>query len=338
MAGNIDTLTLASTTLANYSKTLIDNVFEAIPLTAYLKAKKGRSVDGGEPIKTPLIYAKNTTFKPSSKRAVIDTTEQDIITEANYYWKIITGSVSLAKFDLEVLNRGSAKLIDILKPQMQVAELSLTDQIDKQLHTGVDYELTANGWDVANCIWGLYDMVNSADPTVANYGGIDRDTYTWWKSNVVVSATTYGTSDLMLSSVNNMYNTGANGRDKPDLGLCGQAQYERLEDLLGDKVMRNDWAKGAGFEAIEWKGMTIMLDKSLDSGYAASADLQDDRMYFLNSKYIDFIEAQDWNPQITPFMTIPNQPTKVAQILWAGQLICSNCARQGVINTLTTSY
>jgi hypothetical protein len=316
MAGQIDTLTLATTTLANYSRKIVDNAFSYIFLPKFLRQKSNGTWDGGEPIQVPLMYAKNTTIKVISKRAKLDTTEQDILTNAKFYWSIIGGTISLNDFDLEVLNKGQGKLLDILKPQMQCAELSLADTLNSKL------------WTARATIedpWGIPDMVDSADPSLANFGDIDRDSYTWWKSTETTKA---ADPDLLVSHINTLYNTLSNGPDHPDIGMCDQTQYERLEDLLGNKIQLDEKIADLGFQAIKLKGMSIVLDKS------ATAQT----FYMLNTKYIDFKEDSNWNPKVTAFQDVVDQPTKVAKILWAGQLTCSNCARQGKLTNLSASY
>ena len=53
-------------------------------------------------------------------------------------------------------------------------------------------------------------------------------------------------------------------------------------------------------------------------------------MYFLNTDFLELVAHQDANMEIMPELRSVNQDALVIPILFQGNLVCSNRARQGV--------
>lgn len=89
MAGLTESRTwdaLLTTTLANYRKQLMDNIFNDYPFLSYMNGKLGkairggtikRTVNGGESIVEHLLYEKNSTVKSYAGAETLDTTLQE---------------------------------------------------------------------------------------------------------------------------------------------------------------------------------------------------------------------------------------------------------------------
>ena len=74
---------LLTTTLANYRKTLVDNIFDDYPFLSYINGKLGKAMRGGsikrteaggESIVEHLLYAMNSTVKSYAGAETLDTT------------------------------------------------------------------------------------------------------------------------------------------------------------------------------------------------------------------------------------------------------------------------
>ncbi len=77
MPGNTDYTSLMSTTLANYRKTLVDNVFKKSFFYNYMmEGKRLKTESGGTKIVVPLMYGTNNTVKAYSGYDILDTTPQ----------------------------------------------------------------------------------------------------------------------------------------------------------------------------------------------------------------------------------------------------------------------
>jgi hypothetical protein len=316
---NLDTNTLLTTTLGYYSRNIVDNAFSQLPFLYWLRqVRKKLRVDGGEPITVPLEYGFNTTIQFITKRSKLDTTAYDPLMEAKFYWSLIGGTLVIPSFDIEVLNKGSAKLIDLLQPYVRNTEKSFAKILSNAI-------LGSRGTDPLK-IWGLADVIDSSDPAYGAYGDISRSTYTWWQAN----EQTYVSSDGLLANVNHLYNTLVDGAESPDIALCGQTVYEKYEALLPSHLQYTDVRLAeTKFHGIKHGMMTIMMDKGLDALGATNV------MYMINADYIDLVEAEGWNPRLGDFVEMPDEPTRVAKLLWSGQLVCSNCQKQGKLTGIS---
>ena len=92
--------------------------------------------------------------------------------------------------------------------------------------------------------------------------------------------------------------------------------------------------------------LVILLCSMLDSrtrSIAAPSMMWDEHaqanhMYFLNSEYMGFVIHSRRNFVMTPFTKPHNQDAKTAQMLFAGNMTCSNCRFQGVLDVSGITY
>lgn len=125
---------LLSTTLRNYRKQLVDNIFRELPLLYWLNEKgRKRTLDGGFQIVVPLLYGENTSVKLYQGYDLLDVTPQAGITSAIYNWKQMAVSVSISREE-ERKNSGPHKLINLLEAKIQQAEKSMQWYLNDLLH------------------------------------------------------------------------------------------------------------------------------------------------------------------------------------------------------------
>lgn len=283
---------LLSTTLANYGKTLYDNIFDDYPLLSYLNGKLGKALrgdtvkdllDGGEAIYESLLYEQNSTVDSYSGYETLDTTPQDGITMARYAWKQYSGSISISGIEKRN-NAGSAKIISLLKSKTTQTEQSLKDRMNRDAFSNG----TGNG---SRNLTGLAAIIAST----GILGGIDPTTYSWWASYAATSSSFAATGiDTMRTGVN----TITFGNDKPDLILTTQTIHEYYEKALQPQErFTSNKVADAGFENITFKNIPIVFDRDCTAG----------RMYLLNSKYIRFKVHKDADMATGPFVTRINK-------------------------------
>lgn len=318
MAGNANFDAIASTTLKNYRKSLEDNIFNAMSLLFWLKDKKKKKVlSGGETIVIPLMYGKNTTVKSYSGYETLDVAPQEGISAAEAPWQQVSGSVTISGKE-ERQNNGEQQLVNLLNSKIMQLELSMQDSLTTMLFS----DGTGNN---NKDIMGLL-AIAADDPTIGTLFGIDRATNTWW-ANITGAGTKSSTAfDNLLAAMTSRYNSCSKGNDHPDFFITTQTVFEGYESLLvSQKRFTNDKVADAGFENLKFKGAVVMFDDQAPSG----------KMYVLNSKYLEWTAHSDADFKMTPFVRPENQDAKTAQILFMGNLVVSNCARQGVIHTIT---
>lgn len=312
-----------SSTLANYSKTLQDNIFRANPLIYWLVGQypevvgekiesRGqlRLLDGGESIVQPLMYERNSTAKSYSAYGIIDTTPQEGITAARYNWKQTAASISISGRE-ERQNSGSSRIIELLQAKTMQAEMSIKEALDIQFW--------GLGTDSTTDTLGLQTIVSNT----GTVGGISRSTNTWWQAQVTASAGSFAGGGL--DAMRSMFNLASRGNDKIDLIIGDRTDFERYEKTLQpqERFQDSKMADG-GFQSLMFKGAPFTFDLYAPAG----------NIYFLNSKYLYLSMHKDANFSTTDFVKPSDQDAKVAQILFQGEFTASNCFRQGVVQGL----
>jgi hypothetical protein len=319
MAGNSNFDAIASTTLKNYRKSLEDNIFNAMPLLAWLMSgNRKRVLNGGETIVEPLMYGKNTTVKSYSGYETLDTAAQEGISAAEYNWKQVAGSVTISRKE-ERQNSGESQLINLLTAKIKQLEMSIRDALSTMLFG----DGTGNG---SKDYLGLQAIVADT-PTTGTVGGIDRSTETWWRNRYGTSAQSATAFDTLLGNMRTRYNDASKGSDHPDFAIADQTVFEGYESLLVSNERFVDTKTGdAGFENLKFKGLVLMFDDVMSGG---------GRLYMLNSKYLSWVVDKETDFKMTDFVRPENQDAKTAQILLMGNLTASNCENQGVITGIT---
>jgi hypothetical protein len=305
-----------TTTLANYRKQLIDNVFDTYPFLSYLNGKLGnavrgasvkRTIDGGESIVEHILYGMNSTVKSYSGYELLDTTPQEGMTIARYSWKQYSGTISISGLE-ERTNKGDARMINLLESKIKQTEMTLRDQLSQ----GGFSDGTGNG---GKNLTGLSAIVSSS----GTLGGISATTYPWWAA---VAATSSSFAANGISTMRTMFNNLSYGNDKPDAIFTTQTIYEYYEGVLQPQErFTNTQAADAGFVNLTFKGIPIYFDRDCTSGI----------MYFLNSNYLNLVVHSDADFATGAFIDAIDQDGKSAKILFQGNLTTNNRRMHGAV-------
>ena len=310
MAANSNFDNLLTTTLANYRKTLTDNVFTARPLT-YTLMEKGRirMLNGGTKVVEPLIYGLNDTVGSYSGYDSIALTPQTGISAAEFEWRQYAASISISGIE-EAKNNGDAEIINLLEAKIMQAEESMRE--------GFNTMFFADGTGNSSKDWnGLDNLVDNT----GTVGNIDSSTYTWWKSYKETTATA-----LTLAQMATAYNSVSVGNDHPDTLLTTQTLFEKYEALLQPQLRYTDTKTAdAGFQNLLFKAAPVMYDTGCTAG----------TFFFLNSKYLTLVGHSDkWFSQ-TSFISPEDTDARYALIMCYGNLTVRNRAKQGKLTAKT---
>jgi len=310
VAANSNFDNLLTTTLANYRKTLTDNVFTARPLT-YALMEKGRirMLNGGTKIVEPLIYGLNSTVGSYSGYDSIALTPQEGISAAEFEWRQYAASISISGME-EAKNNGDQEIINLLEAKIMQAEESMREGFNTMFF-GDGTGNSSKNWN------GLGNLVESGNTV----GGIDSSTYTWWKSYEENTATA-----LTLAQMATAYNSVSVGNDHPDTLLTTQTLFEKYEALLQPNLRYTDTKTAdAGFQNLLFKAAPVMYDTGCTAG----------TFFFLNSKYLTLVGHSDkWFSQ-TAFISPEDTDARYALIMCYGNLTVRNRAKQGKLTAKT---
>jgi len=309
---------IVSTTLNRYSDSMADNIMNHNPLLKRLKAKGNTAdVTGGAKITEQLMYAENGTKKWYSGLEVLDVTESDVLTSADFDWKQLNTNVVISGLD-EAKNSGDKHTMhNLLKSRIRVAEITMQNEVAAALF----YSNTENS---GKSIGGLQHLVADL-PTSGTVGSIDSSAQTWWRNQFYDFSTLVITpsSTTITAAMNNIAIATMRGTDKPDLYVGDQTYFTYYLESLQDKQrFLSSEDASAGFRGLKhWDGADVFYDSNCPASH----------MYALNTNYLFFRSHKDRKFRQLDRKSSINQDGTVIPLYWMGNMTVSNRSLQGLI-------
>jgi hypothetical protein len=275
---------LTAVTRRGYNTHVYVQIYNSAPLIAAL-LNNAQSMSGGvSPITVPV-------------QGVPMVTIQNIGYDGSFNQPGVTPGLQVAEFNpaayLSVIPfpgmEGMVQLNYAVVPIIEARMNDCANQYRQRLSTDL-YTNFAN-------LQGLIG-INAAvdDGTVATtYGGINRTTNTWWKSNFVAAGSNPLTRDLLNKYILQVQKAN----EMPKLGVCGMGTWGKLaEDFTSleryNITPSSDFGTGtagAKFRAIEVAGVPIYADPQCPEG----------TLYLLNPDYLSLYIHERAGFQVLPF-------------------------------------
>lgn len=307
---NPDYDSLLTTTLDNHRDTLTDNLSQNVALYHFLQKSGSVKVGGGNKLVEPLMYAHNTNVKSYSGYEQLDLNPTDEFTAAEYEWSQVAATVIISGIE-EAKNSGAEAVINLLDSKMEVAEISLIDEFERQFmgdgtgNSGKDF-------------LGIDALIGDEDSTVTTVGGIDATTEAYWRSYVDRSLDGSGQPDPKALSIEDMthaFHRASRGREEPKFGLTGLELYEAYNALLQPQQRFTDSKTAeAGFRNLTFQGQPIVW-----SDYVSDGDL-----FFINPKFLKLVKLGSNWLRHTKFEGFNDKDARSTKILSYGQLAITN--------------
>ena len=307
---------MVTTTLRNHPTEVSDNVSANNALYSRLKKRgKIKALSGGYEIVRPLDYAENSTYQRYSGFDTLNVNASDVLTAAKYDW--VQAAINVVASGRELrMNSGKEQLIDLASARTRNAMRTAANNMSIDLYS--------NG-ALANQMGGLSQIIQTNGQ--GTVGGINSTTYTFWRNKFLeATGTNLVTKANIKGFMNTLYLDLVRGADKPDLIVSSHdffAMYwESLQDL--QRYAESDSAT-AGFKSLKYVDADVIFDTN--SNFATTAE----RMYFLNTNYLELVEHRDARWTTMDEKMSVNQDGVVIPLLWMGNLTCSNRALQGLL-------
>lgn len=302
---------------------ITDNIYNSNPIFFRINAANKKIVRGGTQIEAPLMYARFASGGPYSGFDLLNVIPSDTIKNAAFDWKqhyvnITVDGLTLIKTDSP---EAIANFIELYFAQgeMEMAE---------NLATGLWSDGVTNTKDVDGLKGGVDDGT-----VLGTYGGLSRTTNTWWKSQRDAS-----TSTLTLAALNSMFGSCGNGGRHPTIIASRQGQYNRFWALNVVNQQFNT-VPGGSDEQLAQAGFTNQLFNGVpwvvDSHVFDGPNTSNSAIVMLNEDYIYWAVSPRADFYLEDFQTPVNQDAMVAKMLWAGNLVLTNVARQGVMTNIS---
>jgi len=307
---------MVTTTLRNHPTEVADNVSLNNALYSRLKKRsKIKALSGGYEIVRPLDFAENATYQRYSGFDTLNVNASDVLTAAKYDW--VQAAINVVASGRELrMNSGKEQLIDLAAARTKNAMRTAANNMSVDLYS--------NG-ALPNQMTGLANIIQTNGQ--GTVGGINSTTYPFWRNQFLEAP---GTNTVTKANIrgymNTLWLTLTRGADQPDLIVSSHDFFALLWDSQQDlQRYTDDQQAVVGFRSIKFGPADVIFDSN--TNFATTAE----RMYFLNTDYLELVEHRDARWTTMDEKMSVNQDGVVIPMLWMGNLTCSNRALQGIL-------
>jgi len=298
------------TSLADYGSTLTDNAYQSNTFLGLMKPYK-EMINGGASIVRQLVDEVQNDGGFYLGNDNLNTAQSDTLNEVEYKWQNAYEPIQISR-DEERANSGDEhKLIDLLGSKVNLSTLA----IRRRLEQGLSTPTSGSGFLV-----DLETMVNTG-----TLGSIAGATSTFWQATVTASGV-FATQGLTDMSTAYYAVSGGLHEDNPTHFLTTKTIWQKFEQTsLPIERIQNSMTANAGFENLTFKGKPVIYGNFISSGL----------LFGLNMNYNQLIVDTETDFSTTSFVHPTNQTSKVAFILWRGNMITTNRRRNFKLTTLS---
>jgi len=307
---------IVATTIQSRSKKIADNVTKNNALLTWIeRGGNVKPISGGNVIFQELSFAENGNAGWYSGYDLLPVAAQDVISAAQFDIKQAACPVVISGLE-QLQNAGREQMIDLLEGRIANAESTMANLLAGGLYS----DGTGSG---GKQVTGL-DAAVPVNPATGTYGGIDRSTWSFWRSvtqsgNTESATTIQGRMNLLWSQL-------VRGIDRPNLIVADPVMWGfYMASLQAIQRFTSPDKAQLGFPTIQYMDADVVLDGGI-GGFATTKT-----MYFLNTKYLHYRphSARNMVPLAPNKRYAINQDAEVQIIGWAGNLTCSGSKFQG---------
>lgn len=308
------------------SQKIADNITGKIPFLYFMnKIGHKEHENGGIEYRFP-VFKEIAAAQPYSGMMVLTKTERDLVSSAISQRKQISIDITLSGTKL-LQNSGDdpTAVINYISAQVEIAEENMKNSL-----AGSSIGLFSSQADADLGITGLRTALPDST-TTGTYEGLDRATYSYWRHQSDSVATGFNTDGLQ--SMRTLYFAVTRGDEAPTIIAMTEAGYINLDRALTGTIQYNQPSPKTqfgdlGFEHINFRGAIVIFD----------AGVPDNRAYFLNLKYMKLLVHQKRDMAIRDFIAPHDGDYITGRMFWAGNLVCNNLARQGLLQGLIETW
>ena len=297
--------------------TLVDNVYRSNLMFFRLNARNRKMLQGGYQIEVPLVYGRFAAGGFYQGFDLLDISPSDTVKNAAYDWKQAYVPVTVDGLTLIRADSPEA-VVNFLSFYFEQAQTELAEI----LGTGVWSNVVSNN----KSIDGLVGAVDNG-AVAATYGGLSRASNTFWNSQVATA-----TPPLTLPQMQSVFGNCTEGGRHPTIIVTTQNVYN-IYWALNTGVNSASGVPGqafpvqptgtdvqlaqAGFTNLVFNQVPLVVDSHVPAG----------NMFFLNEDYIFLYVNPRADFNMKEFREPVNQDAMTSLILWAGNVVLSNCLR-----------
>lgn len=298
--------------------TLVDNIYRSNLMFFRLNSRNKKILQGGLQIEVPLVYTRFAAGGWYQGFDLLDVSPSDTVKNAAFDWKQAYVPVSVDGLTLIRADSPDA-VVNFLSFYFENAQTELAEI----LGTGVWSDVVSNN----KVIDGLRGAVD--DGTVAaTYGGLARASNTFWRSNVTTI-----TPPLSLTTMQTMFGSCTEGGRHPTIIVTTQSVWNLYwalstggQSFPSQPQGQDEQLASNGFTNLLFNGVPVCVDSHVPAS----------QMYFINEDYVYLYVNPRADFNMKEFREPVNQDAMTSLILWAGNVVLTNCARQGKLLGVTS--
>ena len=309
----------------------IDNILDANVVTAALR-NMGCFVTqkGGLFITRTVRYGQKTATN-IKKGDTLSHGEDQIETMARWDWKYTEAHAQRSLMD-DQKNSGPTRIKSLVKTKLTAAREALDRKWETNLFAAVN--TAGSAAEISACrLERDPNSLHNILPTSTyhdsghHFGHITLDN-TWWRANY---KTANDPSILnLIPDMTNLYNTCGKNKSYPTLIVTDQTLFEVYENSALDatQIVKNVGTHLAdlGYTVLQFKGKPMVW----------TGDITAYTMFMLNTDWIEIVYDPGLWFDMTAWKEIALQTERIAHIICAMNMICTQPRRQGFLGTYTS--
>jgi hypothetical protein len=329
MATPIGTNEINSISRRYIMPTLVDNVYKSNLTFFRLNARNKKILQGGLQIEVPLVYTQFVNGGAYQGFDLLDVSPNDTVKNGAWDWKQAYVPVTVDGLTLIRADSPEA-IVNFLSFYFENAQTELADILGLGVWSTGTNAKQIDGIELAvddgSHAWNTGG--NSFNGTqAATYGGLSRAANTWWQGQTSNEGAVALTMPLMQTAFGN----ATMGARHPTIIITDQTRYngywalpQAVQAFPVQPTGVDELLAQAGFTNLLFNNVPIAVDPHLPSNGVASKGA----FYFLNEDYMYLYVNPRADFTMKDFREPINQDAMTSLILWAGNLIFTNCARQ----------
>lgn len=278
----------------------IDQINTERPLLKFLTGGKQAYAGGLQYIVEQLRYSNDSNFQSYFGDSQVSYNRKRTIQQAKYTWGSFHDGFGLNEDELAQngitmtddknstpSDAEKVQLTNLFDENMQALKTGFEEKFDLMLHR----DGTASATDIA----GLDSLISKTPSSSAVIGGLNQQTYTWWRNYANIGISTAAAGNLTDQMEIAWRECTRYGGTMPNKILVGSSFLDAYRKDAGLTVNRQIMAPGKGGTSLDssvsgvyFKGVELTWDPVFDvlDALDSPATLWAKRCYFINDRYI----------------------------------------------------
>jgi hypothetical protein len=278
----------------------IDNINTVRPLIKKLSDGKVPYAGGLQYVVEQLRYANDSNFQSYFGDSQVSYNRKRTIQQSKYTWGAFHDGFGLNEDELAQngismtddrnavpTDAEKVQLTNLLSENMETLTLGFQEKFDLMLHR----DGSASATDIA----GLDSLISTAPSGSATIGGLNQQTYSWWRNYAKMDISTATSGNLVNEMEIAFRECTRYGGSTPDFIMVGGDfldAYRRDASLTVNRRLetygRGDTEVDASVSGVFFKGIPLVWDPVADVLDAADSPTYDwaKRCYFINTKFL----------------------------------------------------